>query len=226
MNTERVRLWFVYIWSFVQVHAIQDAMQEVSGQMPMNSQQSDPIEGSRLRKPVVLVGMMGAGKTAIGRALSAELDVPFLDSDVELEAAAHMSIAEIFERDGEAFFRDRETEVIERLLQSAPAVLSTGGGAFMSERNRDLIGRFGVTVWLNADLQTLWGRVKSKDTRPLLRTDNPYQTLSDIYAARAPIYQLADVHVKAESHFSITDTMTAVVAALAARTDVLEPHND
>jgi len=191
-------------------------MQEVSGQMPINSHTSDTASGRQLLKPVVLVGMMGAGKTAIGRALAAELDAPFIDSDVELEAAAHMTIAEIFERDGEAFFRDRETEVIERLLQSAPAVLSTGGGAFMSPRNRDLIAKFGVTVWLNAELDTLWSRVKHKDTRPLLRTENPFQTLSDIYEARTPIYQLADLHVATESHYSIADTTNAVLQALLA----------
>lgn len=193
--------------------------------MPMNSQQSADAKAYFLLKPVVLVGMMGAGKTAIGRALASELDVAFLDSDVELEAAAHMSIAEIFERDGEAFFRDRESEVIERLLQSKAGILSTGGGAFMAPRNRDLIAKHGVSVWLNADLPLLWSRVKNKDTRPLLRTDDPHQTLSDIFDARAPIYELADLHVTTLSKYSIDDTTQAVIDALAAHGNVLELTN-
>ena len=110
----------------------------------------------KLKKTVVLVGMMGAGKTAVGKALAVALHVPFLDSDAEIERAANMSIAEIFERDGEAFFRDRETQVIDRLLADECGVLSTGGGAFLAQRNRELISRKGVSVWLKVDLPILW----------------------------------------------------------------------
>lgn len=179
-------------------------------------------EAWKLKKTVVLVGMMGAGKTAVGKALAARLDVPFLDSDAEIEAAAAMSIAEIFERDGEAFFRDRETEVIDRLLETHCGILSTGGGAFLSERNRALISAKGVSVWLNADLRLLWGRVKHKDTRPLLQTDNPYQTLKSLYEARVPVYALADLEVASKPEYTI-DVMTGkVLETLAQRPDVLE----
>lgn len=119
-----------------------------------------------LHKTIVFVGMMGAGKTAVGRALAAQLGVAFRDSDHEIEDAAQRSIAEIFARDGEAFFRRKETQIIERLLKGTPGVLSTGGGAFMSEANRRMISQMGVSVWLDADLDLLWERVRHKDTRP------------------------------------------------------------
>ena len=137
--------------------------------------------GYRLHQTVVLVGMMGSGKTAIGKALSQALNVPFRDSDDEIVAAAQQSIAEIFTRDGEAFFRMRETEVISRLLTMTPGVLSTGGGAFLRGENREAIDADGVSVWLDAPLGLLWERVRGKDTRPLLRTENPKATLTEIY---------------------------------------------
>ncbi len=175
-----------------------------------------------LKKPIVMVGMMGAGKTAVGQALAERLGVRFLDSDEEIVRAANMSIAEIFERDGEAFFRDRESEVIARLLDSEPAVLSTGGGAFLAERNRDLIRERGVSVWLKADLELLWNRVKHKDTRPLLRTPDPKATLTEIYQARVPVYALAELAVEARPEYAISDMTDAVIAALSTRPDVLK----
>lgn len=176
----------------------------------------------KLKKMVVLVGMMGCGKTAVGRAVATKLNTDFLDSDQEIVEAAAMSIAEIFERDGEGFFRDRETEVIRRLLESRVGVLSTGGGAFMSQKNREMISEFGVSVWLDADLEILWNRVKHKDTRPLLRTANPRATLTEIYNARVPLYGLADLSVKAKPDYAIGDMANAVIAALKTRPDVLE----
>lgn len=176
----------------------------------------------RLKKTVVLVGMMGAGKTAVGRALAELLDAPFLDSDAEIERAANMSIAEIFSRDGEAFFRDRESRVIDRLLEGKPGILSTGGGAFLSAQNRALISQKGVSVWLKARLDLLWSRVKHKDTRPLLRTADPQATLRALYEARVPIYALADVTVETRPEYSIEQTAGRVAAALTARPDVLE----
>ncbi len=176
----------------------------------------------KLKKMVVLVGMMGCGKTAVGRAVAEKLNTELLDSDHEIVEAAAMSIAEIFERDGEGFFRDRETEVIRRLLDSRVGVLSTGGGAFMSDRNRDLISEFGVSVWLDADLELLWKRVKHKDTRPLLRTANPKATLTEIYNARVPLYALADLVVKAKSEYAISDMAETVIEILKTRPDVLE----
>lgn len=176
----------------------------------------------KLKKSIVMVGMMGAGKTAVGQAVANRLRVPFLDSDEEIVRAANMSIAEIFERDGEAFFRDRESEVIGRLLDTQRAVLSTGGGAFMSERNRQMIAQRGVAVWLKADLDLLWARVRHKDTRPLLRTPDPKATLTDIYNTRVPVYAKADLAVEAQRDYSIAEMADAVVAALLTRPDVLE----
>lgn len=176
----------------------------------------------RLKKTVVLVGMMGAGKTAVGTALARLLEVPFLDSDEEIVRAAHRSIAEIFERDGEPFFRARETEVLNRLLHGEPCVLSTGGGAFLSDVNRALIHEAGVSVWLRADLDLLWQRVRHKTTRPLLRTANPRETLKALYEARLPAYRQADLAVDASAEFSVEDMAGRVGQALAGRPDVLE----
>ncbi|MDJ1015199.1 MAG: shikimate kinase [Paracoccaceae bacterium] len=176
----------------------------------------------RLKKTVVLVGMMGSGKTAIGTALARRLGVPFLDSDAEIEKAANMTIAEIFERDGEPFFRRKEAQVINRLLKAKPGVLSTGGGAFLQERNRKAIGESGVAVWLRADLDLLWNRVKHKTTRPLLITDDPRRTLSEIYEARVPIYAEAALAVDADAAYSIDEMTDRVIDVLKTRPDVLE----
>ncbi|NOR30564.1 MAG: shikimate kinase, partial [Sulfitobacter sp.] len=133
-----------------------------------------------LKKSVVLVGMMGAGKTAVGRALAVKLGVPFLDSDHEIETAANLTVPEIFERDGEPFFRKREAEVIARLLDEEPGILSTGGGAFLAPANRDIISAKGVSVWLEADIDLIWNRVRHRNSRPLLRTSNPRKTLEEL----------------------------------------------
>lgn len=169
-----------------------------------------------------MVGMMGAGKTAIGTALARRLGVPFLDSDVEIERAANLTIAEIFERDGEAFFRERETQVIARLLDGPPGILSTGGGAFLRAGNRELISAKGVSLWLRADLELLWNRVKHKTTRPLLRTPDPRGTLAALKAERDPIYALADLTVDADASFSIEEMTDRVIQTLAGRSDILE----
>ena len=175
-----------------------------------------------LKKTVALVGMMGAGKTAVGKALAVRLGVPFLDSDAEIEKAADRSIAEIFTDHGEAFFRSRETEVIGRLLENHRAILSTGGGAFLSQTNREMIAEKGVAVWLKADLDLLWNRVKHKSTRPLLRTENPYETLKDLVAAREPLYAQAGIVVEAEPKLSIEGMADKVVEALKAHGGILE----
>lgn len=176
----------------------------------------------RLNKTVVMVGMMGAGKSAVGAALARLLEVPLLDSDDEIVRAADRSIAEIFARDGEAFFRARETEVLGRLLRGAPCVLSTGGGAFLPEINRKLIAASGVSVWLRADLDLLWQRVRHKATRPLLRTPNPRETLRALYDARLPYYQMADMAVDSSAELTVDDMARRVVDALSTRIDVLE----
>lgn len=176
----------------------------------------------RLKKTVVLVGMMGAGKTAVGTALARHLAVSFLDSDEEIVRAANRSIAEIFDRDGEPFFRARETEVLNRLLHGQPCVLSTGGGAFLAPMNRDLINHSGVSVWLRADLDLLWHRVRHKTTRPLLRTENPRATLKSLYEARLPAYAHADLVVDSAADISVEAMAERVARALSTRPDVVE----
>lgn len=178
-----------------------------------------------LKKTVVMVGMMGAGKTAVGRALAQKLNVPFRDSDHEIETAANQTVPEIFERDGEAFFRKRETEVIARLLEESPGILSTGGGAFLSETNRDNISKIGVSLWLDADLDLLWNRVRHKATRPLLRTSNPRATLAALFEARVPIYQLSNLSVSCRPSLSIDGMANRVIETLLTRPDVLEKKN-
>ena len=167
-----------------------------------------------LQKPVILVGMMGAGKSAVGMALSKRLGVMFRDSDTEIEQAAACSIAEIFARDGETFFRAREAEVIARLLREAPAIISTGGGAYLRPETRYLISGHGVAVWLRADIELLWSRVKHKDTRPLLRTENPKQTLADLLAARTPSYEMADLVADCRPDYSIEAMVGVVIDVL------------
>ncbi|MEL7262048.1 MAG: shikimate kinase [Pseudomonadota bacterium] len=189
-------------------------------------QNREPPSRHVLKKTVVMVGMMGAGKTAVGRALATRLDVPFLDSDAEIETAANMTVPEIFTRDGEPFFRKKEAQVIARLLDEERGVLSTGGGAFLVEDNRAMISARGVSVWLNADLDLLWQRVRHKDTRPLLRTPDPRATLAELYAARAPVYALADVAVRSEPDLSIEAMVDRVIETLLrTRPDVLEEDN-
>lgn len=176
----------------------------------------------RLRKTVVLVGMMGAGKTAVGTHLARVLGVPFTDSDDEIVKAANMSIAEIFARDGEEFFRLKESQVLARLLAGPPGVLSTGGGAWLAAANRTAISSAGVAVWLRADLELLWQRVRHKATRPLLRTADPLGTLAALLAAREPVYELADLIVDSRPGQSIEAMAEQVIAALDSRPDVLE----
>jgi shikimate kinase len=144
---------------------------------------------------IVLIGMMGAGKTSIGKRLSTILHLPFLDADGEIEKAANLTISEIFAHYGEAHFRDGERRVLARLLASGPAVVATGGGAFMSEETRARCKQSGVTVWLNAEAPVLLERVRKKSNRPLLAGPDPEATLRRLLAERAPIYALADITI-------------------------------
>lgn len=175
----------------------------------------------RLNKTVALVGMMGAGKTAVGTALARMLGVPFLDSDEEIERAADRKVSEIFARDGEAFFRARESEVLVRLLSGPPCILSTGGGAFLASANREVIALKGIAVWLKADLELLWQRVRHKTTRPLLRTPDPKGTLAALLQARDLVYAEAGITVEARPNYSVEDMARKVLAALEARPDIL-----
>lgn len=174
-----------------------------------------------LKKTVAMVGMMGAGKTAVGHALADRLGVPFRDCDTEIVAASNMDIADIFATYGEEFFREKEAQVLARLLGEAPSVLSTGGGAYLRAESRRLISERGVALWLKADLDLLWNRVKHKTTRPLLRTDDPRSTLAEIYAARVPVYAEADLTVETRPEYSIAETAARAADVLLTRPDVL-----
>ncbi|KQV24432.1 shikimate kinase [Rhizobium sp. Root1203] len=144
---------------------------------------------------LILVGLMGAGKSSVGRIVASHLGIPFVDSDAEIERVSRMSITELFAAYGEEEFRALETRVMKRLLKNGPRVVSTGGGAFINDRTRRHIKKGGISVWLNADLDVLWERVNKRDTRPLLKTENPRQTLENLMNARYPVYALADLTV-------------------------------
>ena len=175
-----------------------------------------------LKKTVALVGMMGSGKSAIGKVVSSILDVPFRDADVEIERAAKLSIPEVFERHGEEFFRDKEDRVIKRLLHEKRCILATGGGAFINENIRTSIKEHSVSIWLNADVDTLWKRVKHKRSRPLLRTDNPRETLVNIYTDRFKTYSLADIIIDSNEKSSLEEMANLVIKSLLDRNDLIE----
>ncbi len=147
-------------------------------------------------RTIVLVGLMGAGKTTIGRRLAKRLGLPFLDADHEIEQAAGMSVSEIFETHGEAHFRDGERKVIERLLKKGPQILATGGGAWLDPRTRDNIRQSGICIWLKGDLDLLMQRVMKRSTRPLLKTANPEATMKKLMDERYPVYAKADIHIE------------------------------
>ncbi|MGF0539641.1 shikimate kinase [Agrobacterium sp. ES01] len=147
------------------------------------------------RRDIVFVGLMGAGKSAIGRMVAQQLGLPFVDTDAEIERVSRMTISELFAAYGEHEFRALETRVIKRLLKSGPRVISTGGGAFINDRTRRQIERGGISLWLKADLDVLWERVNKRDHRPLLKTENPKQTLANLMDQRYPVYALADITV-------------------------------
>ena len=147
-------------------------------------------------RSIVFVGLMGAGKTAIGRKVAGMLGLSFIDSDHEIESVSRMTIPELFERYGEAEFRALEQRVIHRLLtENSPQVLSTGGGAFMNEQTREAIADYGVSVWLKADLDLLMERVSKKQNRPLLKNDNPRAALQTLMDVRYPVYASAEITV-------------------------------
>jgi Shikimate kinase len=157
---------------------------------------SKSAEASIKRGPIVLIGMMGVGKSTVGRRLAARLGVSFVDADEEIEKAAGMTITEMFERYGEPYFRDGERRVIGRLLDGEPRVIATGGGAFMQEETRALILEHATAIWLNADIDTLVDRVSRREGRPLLKGKDPRIVLTELAAIRNPIYALAPIHVK------------------------------
>ena len=165
------------------------------------------------KRNLVFVGLMGAGKSAIGRMVASALGIPFVDSDHEIERVSRMTISELFAAYGEDEFRALEARVIKRLLNSGPRVVSTGGGAYINERTRRHIKRSGLSLWLNADLDVLWERVNKRDTRPLLKTENPKQTLENLMKARYPIYAEADLSVLSrdvKKEVMVEEVLTAI----------------
>jgi shikimate kinase len=146
-------------------------------------------------RPVVLVGLMGAGKTSVGRRLAQILDLPFADSDHEIESVSRMSVPELFEAYGEAEFRALEQRVVTRLIADVPAVIATGGGAFMNPDTRAVIRAHAVSVWLKADLDTLMERVSRRTNRPLLQAPDPRAVMRGLMDDRYPVYAQADVSV-------------------------------
>lgn len=165
-------------------------------------------------RPIVLVGLMGAGKSSIGRRLAERLDLPFIDADHEIETAAGKSIPEIFADHGEAYFREGERRVIGRLLESGAQVLATGGGAFMNDETRQGIATHGVSVWLRAELPLLMKRVMKRADRPLLQQDDPEQVMQRLMDLRYPVYATADVTIESRD-VQHTQMVTEVIKALA-----------
>ena len=165
-------------------------------------------------KPIVLVGLMGAGKTTVGRRLAQRLGLPFVDADHEIEAAAGMTITDIFDRFGEPYFRDGERRVIARLIDGLPKVIATGGGAFINEETRTLILGHATAIWLEAAPAVLADRVQRRDTRPLLRGRDPETVLTELAAIRNPFYAMAPIHVEsvAAPHDA---TVNAILRALS-----------
>ncbi|HWM32125.1 MAG TPA: shikimate kinase [Methyloceanibacter sp.] len=189
---------------------------------PAGHKKDNPQEGlAQIRealaaRSVVLIGLMGVGKTAVGKRLAARLDLPFVDADTEIETAAGMTVSEIFARHGEAYFREGERKVIKRLLEAGPQVLATGGGAFMNEETRANIKARGISIWLRAELRVLLKRVNRRGNRPLLAGNDPEKVMRKLMAERNPVYAEADIVVDSRDvpHDAI---VSAVVNALAAK---------
>ena len=199
------------------------AMSQIATTGDALSMPGDPalIEALGARS-IVLVGMMGAGKSSIGRRLAARLTLAFIDADSEIEERAGMTIAELFDMHGEAYFRAGEARVIARLLDNGPQVLATGGGAFMNPDTRALIRAKGISVWLKAEFELLYRRIKRRNDRPLLKTEDPAARLQSLIEERYPVYAESDVtvHSREVPHETIVEE---IVAALAHKFGV--PHS-
>ena len=205
-------------------------MSETAAPAQTSTTQEADIASALGRRSVVLVGMMGAGKSTIGRRLAARLRLPFLDADVEIETAhAGVTIPEIFATHGEPYFRDGEARVIARLLDSGPAVIATGGGAFMREETRNRIRDKAVSIWLKADVEIIMKRVKRRADRPLLQTEDPAATVSRLLEGREPIYRTADLTILSRDvpHDRIVDEcIDALRARLCADAPSAQPTTD
>jgi shikimate kinase len=183
------------------------------------------VRGPLGTRSIVFVGLMGAGKTAIGRKVAEALGLPFVDSDHEIETVSRMTIPELFERYGEPEFRALEQRVIHRILETGPKVLSTGGGAFMNAQTRALIADHGVSVWLKAGIDVLFARVSKKQNRPLLKTENPRATLEKLMNERYPVY--AEAHLTVPTREERKEVIVGeVLDALAAHLSAMQTGQD
>lgn len=190
----------------------------INSKKTINKKNGHNISGNKklsYKNKIVLVGLMGAGKTSIGRRLAVRLGLPFSDADDEIEKAADSSIEDIFERLGEENFREGERRVITRLLDGPPIVLATGGGAFMDPETRKVISENGVSIWLRSDLDTLVKRTSKRKNRPLLKNKNHREVLKQLIEVRYPIYQLADIIINSLD-VSAEETLHQVVKSLDA----------
>ncbi len=201
----------------------------IRGKIRLNGTMDEPVSGDGLRaslgeRSIVLVGLMGCGKSSVGKRLAAKLGMPFIDADEEIERVADKSIVEIFADHGEEYFRSGERRVIARLLGTGPHVLATGGGAFINPETRANIKERGISIWLRAEMPILMRRVLKRDTRPLLKTADPEAVMRDLMTARYPIYAEADITV--ESREVPHDTIVAeVMSALRKRLTMTEPSS-
>ena len=171
-------------------------------------------------RSIVLVGLMGAGKTVMGRRLAAELGLDFIDSDCEIESAAGMTISEIFARHGEPHFRDRENRIVERLIRDGPRVVATGGGAFIHPGTRSTIKTLALSIWIKAEFDVLMRRVRKRNNRPLLKTKDPEATMRRLMAERYPVYAEADITVlsrDAPHEIVVGDMLSAIETHLSSR---------
>ena len=186
--------------------------------------------GQRLLKPlgkrsIVMVGLMGCGKTAIGRRLANRLSLPFVDADDEIEKAACKTISEIFQDHGEAYFRNGERKVIARLLKGGPQVLATGGGAFMDAETRENVKESGISIWLKADLDVLMRRVMRRSNRPLLQNDDPQAVMQNLMESRYPIYEEADITIESRD-VSHDVVVTDILAKLNSCSKLKQAETD
>ena len=175
------------------------------------------------KRSVVLVGLMGSGKSTIGKRVAQMLGINFIDADTEIETVSRMTIPELFERYGEGEFRDLERRVIRRILRTGPRVLATGGGAFMNEQTRKAIARAGISVWLRADLDTLMERVSRKGNRPLLKTADPRATMQGLMDVRYPVYAEAQftIHSRDEKKEVMASEVVDALAAMLPKTETV-----
>ena len=205
-------------------------MSETAAPAQASPTQEADITSALGKRSVVLVGMMGAGKSTIGRRLAARLGLRFMDADVEIEVAhAGMTIPEIFATHGEPYFRDGEARVIARLLDGGPAVIATGGGAFMREETRNRIREKAISLWLKADIDVIMKRVRRRADRPLLQTEDPVATVSRLLEAREPVYRTADLTIASRDvpHDRIVEEcLDALRARLCAENPSDQPTTD